>query len=157
MPEKLDVEIVRLPPLRVACVNGFGSSPEELAFQKMEKYVEEKGLDRDGKEHRFFGYNNPDPSAGSPNYGYDVWVTVDQSFHTEGEVRVFEFPGGLYAVTSWKPVTPEEIHPMWQRLVAWREKTHYRMGRHQWLEEHAGDIKIGFPELTMRLFMPIAE
>ena len=157
MPENQDVKIVRLEPTRVACVNGFGSGPEGIAFEKMVAYVKEKGLDRDGITHRFFGYNNPNPSAASPNYGYDVWVTVDDSAQSEGEVRVFNFPGGLYAVASIRPVTGEEIFPAWQSLVAWREKSKYRPAAHQWLEEHIGDISLGFPNITLDLYMPIAE
>jgi AraC family transcriptional regulator len=157
MSTELDVKIVRLEPIRVACVNGYGEGPENIAFNKMRAYVKEKGLDRDGQPHRFFGYNNPNPSAGSPNYGYDVWVTVDPSVQSEGEVKVFDFPGGLYAVLRIHPTTGEEIFPAWQRLVAWREKSKYRPARHQWLEEHIGDIEKNFPDLFLDLFMPIAE
>lgn len=157
MTENLDVKIVRLAPMRVACVNGFGAGPEGIAFDKMRAFVKAKGLDQDGQEHRFFGYNNPNPSAASPNYGYDVWVTVDESVASEGEARVFTFPGGLYAVTSIRPQTGEEIFPAWQRLVAWREQSKYRPASHQWLEEHIGDIQLEFPELTLALYMPIAE
>ena len=157
MPEKLEVKIVRLEALRVACVNGFGSGPEEIAFNKIRAYIKEKGLDRDGLNHRYFGYNNPNPSAASPNYGYDVWVTVDESIQSEGEVRVFTFPGGLYAVSRIRPVTGEEIFPAWQKLVAWREMSKYRPAMHQWLEEHVGDINLSFPDLVLDLFMPISE
>jgi DNA gyrase inhibitor GyrI len=157
MSQDLNVRIVRLPSLRVACVNGYGEGPETLAFDKMRAYVKEKGFDRDGQPHRFFGFNNPNPSAGSPLYGYDVWVTVDQNVQSEDEVKVLDFPGGLYAVLSIHPITGEEIFPAWQQLVAWREKSKYRPASHQWLEEHIGDIKLSFPDLTLDLFMPIAE
>lgn len=157
MSEELNVRIVHLPAMRVACVNGYGENPEAIAFEKMCAYVEAKGFDRDGQEHRFFGFNNPNPSAASPLYGYDVWVTVDENVRSEGEVKVFDFPGGLYAVRSIRPVTGEEIFPAWQELVAWREKSKYRPAQHQWLEEHIGDIRLKFPDLTLDLYMPIAE
>jgi AraC family transcriptional regulator len=157
MSEELDVKIVRLEPMRVACFNGYGPEPENLVFQKVRDYVRQKGLDRDANTHRFFGYNNPNPSAGSPNYGYDVLVTVDESVESEGEMRVFDFPGGLYAVLRFKPSSGEEIFPTWQKFVAWQEKSRYRPARHQWLEEHIGDINKTFPDLTMDLYMPVAE
>jgi hypothetical protein len=47
-----------------------------------------------GKPHRLFGYNNPDPSPGSPNYGYDVWLTVDESTQAEGEAASLISPAG---------------------------------------------------------------
>ena len=112
--QKIDVRVVRLEPMRVACVNGYGKEPETIAFNKMLAYVKAAGLDTDGKPHRFFGYNNPNPSAGSPNYGYDVWVTVDPEAQPEEGVRMIDFPGGLYAVTSIRPQTGEEIFPAWQ-------------------------------------------
>ncbi len=155
--ETLNVKIVRLDPMRVACVNGYGEGPENIAFEKMRKYIREKGLDRDGKKHRVFGFNNPDPAPGSPNYGYDVWITVDESFKSEGEVKVFDFPGGLYAVASVSPMTGEEIFPAWQQLVAWRERSPYRPAHHQWMEEHIRDINLTFPDITLDLFLPIAE
>jgi DNA gyrase inhibitor GyrI len=155
--KELNVRVVRLEPMRVACVNGYGEGPEGIAFNKMRAYVKEKGLNRDGKVHRFFGFNNPNPSAGSPNYGYDVWVTVDADTQSEGEVKVFEFPGGLYAVLSIRPVTGEEIPSAWQKLVTWLENSPYRGARHQWLEEHIGNIELEFPNLTLDLYLPIAE
>ena len=50
---QLDVKIVKLEPMRVACVNGYGSQPEDLAFQKMRAFVQAHGLDGDGQTHRF--------------------------------------------------------------------------------------------------------
>jgi AraC family transcriptional regulator len=153
----LNVKIIRLPALRVACVNGYGEGPEGIAFEKMSAYVKAKGLAADGQAHRFFGFNNPNPSASSPLYGYDVWVTVDAATQSEGEVKVLEFPGGLYAVLSIRPVTGEEIHSAWLQFFAWREKSKYRPASHQWLEEHIGDINLSFPDITLDLYMPIAE
>ena len=154
---QLDVKIVKLEPLRVACVNGYGSQPEDLAFQKMRAFVQANGLDSDGQAHRFFGFNHPDPSPGSPNYGYDVWVTVDETVQSEGESPVFDFPGGLYAVLRIRPSDGEDIFKNWQKLVAWRERSKYRPAHHQWLEEHIGDLGANFPDLTLDLYMPIAE
>jgi len=96
---KLDVKIVTLPPMRVMCFNGFGPSPEGQAYTKTRDWLKAKGLREDGKERRFFGYDNPSPAPGSPNYGYDVWVTVDETVTAEMGGRIIDFPGGLYAVT----------------------------------------------------------
>ena len=155
--QPIDVKIVHLEPLRVACVNGFGTSPENQAYQKMSAYVKAKGFDRDGQPHRFFGFNNPNPSPGSPNYGYDVWMTVAEDVQSEGEVTVMDFQGGLYAVMSFQPVSPEEIYPSWQHLLAWVQRSPYRVASHQWLEEHIGPIDLSFPDLALDLFLPISE
>jgi DNA gyrase inhibitor GyrI len=157
MSASLNVSIVRLEPMRVACVSGFGPGPEGIAFEKMRSLVSTTGLDRDLSAHRFFGFNNPSPTAASPNYGYDVWVTVDADFQPLGEAQILTFPGGLYAVTRIQPITGEEIFPAWQQLAAWRESSRYRPASHQWLEEHIGDIRLEFPHIQLDLYMPIAE
>jgi hypothetical protein len=69
------IEIVRLEPMRVARVWAFAPNPEEQAWQKLTAFAGPRGLLTAG--HRIFGFNNPNPSAGSPNYGYEYWITVD--------------------------------------------------------------------------------
>jgi DNA gyrase inhibitor GyrI len=152
-----DIRIIRLPPMRVACVNGFGPGPEQLAIQQMTAYVQATGLDCDGQAHRFFGFNDPDPSAGSPNYGYDLWITVGPEAPAHPGVSFHEFAGGLYAVKRIRPSSGEEIYPSWQALTAWRARSPYRPAQHQWLEEHIGDLSAGFPHLILDLYLPIAE
>ncbi len=154
----IDVQIVKLPLMRVACVNGFGESPEEMAFDKMKAWAMAHNLL--GKSYRLFGYNNPDPSPGSPNYGYDVWITVDESAQADKEARILEFPGGLYAVTRLQVNDPGcDIPSTWQKLVKWMENSKYRHGRHQWLEEHIGplDEVMNALPFTLNLHLPIME
>lgn len=154
----IDVRIVKLPSMRVACLNGFGEGPEEMAFEKMKAWATTHNLL--DKPYRLFGYNNPDPSPGSPNYGYDVWITVDEAAQADGEARIMEFPGGLYAVTRLKVEKPWEDIPLaWQKLVKWMETSKYQQGRHQWLEEHIGPLdKMGSAQpFTLDLHLPIRE
>jgi len=154
----LEVRIVKLPSLRVACVNGFGEGPEGMAFEKMKVWAEAHKLT--GKPYRLFGYNHPDPSPGSPNYGYDVWITVDESVQADGEARMIDFPGGLYAVTRVAVNAPgADIPTAWQKLVKWMEASKYHHGRHQWLEEHIGSLDEmgGDQPFTLDLHLPIAE
>ena len=95
---ELDVKIVKLEPMRVGSVYGFGDSQEKLAWEKLIGWAEAKGLLRSG-EYRIFGFNNPNPSPGSPNYGYEFWMVVGQDVEPEGEIAAKDFAGGLYAVT----------------------------------------------------------
>ncbi len=154
----IEVRIVKLPPMRVACVNGFGQGPEGIAFGKMKAWATAHHLL--DKPHRLFGYNNPDPSPGSPNYGYDVWITVDESVQADGEAKIIDFPGGLYAVARLEVKNPEaDIPGTWQKLVKWMESSKYRHGRHQWLEEHIGlpVDDVGEHPFTLDLHLPITE
>jgi DNA gyrase inhibitor GyrI len=152
---EMEVRIVRLEPMRVAAVLGFGAGPEGLAWDKMSAWLKASHLLEDGKGHRFFGFNNPSPSAGSLNYGYEVWATVDESVQPEGEVTVKDFPGGLYAVTRCKGV--DSIFPTWQQFVRWREASRYQGANHQWLEEHFGALDMPPEELVLDLYLPVAE
>ena len=152
---EMEVRIVRLEPMQVAAVLGFGASPESLAWDKMSAWLKAAHLLEDGQPHRFFGFNNPSPSAGSPNYGYEIWATVGETIQPEGELTAKDFPGGLYAVTRCKGV--ESIFPTWQQFVRWREESPYHSANHQWLEEHFGALEGPLEELELDLYLPIAE
>jgi DNA gyrase inhibitor GyrI len=162
---ELDVRIVRLEPMRVASVWGFGQSPEEEAWGKLEAWAGPKGLFDDPEKHPIFGFNNPSPSAGSPNYGYEVWIKVGPDVEPEGEVRIIEFLGGLYAVTRCEvPEGPTDvIGETWRKLATWREDSKYKHGAHQWLEKSVlisqWDIPMDLPGIAwvMDLYLPIAE
>lgn len=156
--DELEVTIVKLPPMRVACVDGFGESPEAQAFARIKAWAEAHNLL--DKPYRLFGYNNPDPSPGSPNYGYEVWMSVDESVQADTEARILAFAGGLYAVTRIEITKPEvDIPRAWQNLVKWMENSKYHHGRHQWLEEHIGPLEAmgGEHPFTLDLHLPIAE
>lgn len=154
---ELKVRIVRLEPMRVASVHALGASPERDALGKLLAWAEPKGLLSDHETHRIFGFDNPNPSPGSPNYGYEFWITVGPEVEPEGEVRIQDFDGGLYAVTRCQGVS--NIGATWKTLGTWVEDSKYRSARHQWLEEHIGPADAPQDEeaLVLDLFFPIAE
>jgi DNA gyrase inhibitor GyrI len=155
---ELEVRIVMLEPMHVASVHGFGESPEEKAWDKLMAWAKTKGLVNDLETHRIFGFNNPDPSPASPNYGYEFWMVVGPEVEPEGKVRIKEFAGGLYAVARCEVGGEpwETIPATWRRLGAWVEDSKYRWASHQWLEEHIGDVDR--PEgLVLDLYFPIAK
>lgn len=153
---ELTVRIVKLEPLRVASFQGFGASPEHLAAQKLAAWAGPRGYLDDRKRRRIFGFNNPNPSPGSPNYGYEFWLVVGPEVGPEENVPIREFEGGLYAVTRCQSV--EAIGATWQALVKWLTGSKYGHADHQWLEEHLNST---FPasdsELLLDLYAPIAE
>lgn len=150
----LDVRIVQLEPLRVAWALGFGKEPESLAWKAIFDWMKAQGMEGDFKNHRFLGFNNPSPSPASPNYGYEQWVTVDETARPSGEVGIKEFPGGLYAVTHC--LLPK-ITETWQALIAWREDSPYRRASHQWLEECLNpSLEMNEETMEFDIYMPIA-
>jgi AraC family transcriptional regulator len=155
---ELDVRIVKLEPMRVASFWGFGESPETTAWEKLLAWAKPRGLLDDPEKHRLFGFDNPSPSAGSPNYGYEVWIEVDADAEPEGDERILGFDGGLYAVTRCEVPKGqfEVITDTWRRLVAWFEDSKYRRGTQQCLEE---SVPIDLPglEFVLDLYLSIAE
>jgi DNA gyrase inhibitor GyrI len=154
-----DVRIVNLVSTRVASVHAYGSQSEDLAWKKLEIWAKKKGFFEKPGDHRIFGFNNPSPSPGSPNYGYEFWIVVGDEIELEGEVDVKVFPGGLYAVLRWDGQgDPNETIPAsWKELVKWREKSRYKSDKHQWLEEHLRPEKGEEVEFILDLYLPISE
>lgn len=148
----LEVRIERLPPMRVASAYGFGGTPEKDAIELMHGWAVPRGL-REGNPT--YGFNNPDPTPGSPNYGYEIWLPVGPEVEGEGEIKIKEFPGGLYAVTRCESVYV--IGELWQALVRWREGSKYRCGHHQWLEKVLSPIDAAEDELFFDLYLPISD
>ena len=153
-----EVKIVKLEPIRVASFLGFGSNPEDLAWEKLIAWAKPKGLLVDLEKHRLFGFNNPNPSPGSPNYGYEVWIEIDPDMQVKDEVKTFTFDGGLYAVA--RCIVPKEqfdvIGEAWNKLVTWCEASQYKHGNHQCLEK---SVPLDLPdtEFVLDLYMPIIE
>jgi effector-binding domain-containing protein len=153
---KPEVRIVKLEPMRVASAHGFGASPEGIAHKKMYAFLEKNNLlEGYGTKRRHFGFNNPSPSAGSPNYGYEIWVEVGAEVQPEGEIRIQEFCGGLYAVTRFENL--ENIGRVWQELVSWRDGSPYKPAHHQWLENLHNPLEKYPGKYVFELYLPISE
>jgi len=152
---ELEVRIVRLEPMRVASAHGFGGSPEEQAGDKILAFLAARGLEFE--QIRWFGFNNPDPSPGSPNYGYEVWVTVGPEVEGEGEVTIKQVPARLYAVTRFKGL--ENVGRKWKELVAWFEASPYKKPPHwdQCLENLLTHPRTPYSDYVFDLYLPIAE
>jgi DNA gyrase inhibitor GyrI len=153
--KKEEIQIIKLGPMRVASAYGFGSSPEMAAFEKMHQFAEANELLVDGQLPATFGFNNPNPSTGSPNYGYELWLPIEEEIEPSGEIRIIEFDGGLYAVAPCQGL--QNIGEDWLALAKWREGTEYVAGKHQWLEHLLSPPDAPIDQLSFELYLPIAE
>jgi DNA gyrase inhibitor GyrI len=159
---ELQVEIVRLAPMQVASFHGFGSEPEFQAAAKLLAWAEPLGLYDEGSGHRVFGFNNPSPTAGSPNYGYEFWLELKEgeasvaagALRAEG-VELKSFDGGLFAAARCRGVTA--VPDTWRQLVTWLEDSCYTMGHGQCLEQHTGRINGDIEALEFALYQAIVE
>jgi len=150
---ELNVRIEELPPMRVASAISCGPSPEEKAWEKLEEWAKSKSLPLE--KVRSFGFDNPSPSPGSPNYGYEKWLEVGPRVEGSGEITIKDFPGGRYAVT--RVVGVDNIFPTWRKLVAWCEDSPYTIGGGQCLEELIESKLDDLESLTLDLCLPIVE
>ena len=165
----IEVKIVSLEPVRVAVAHGFGASPELEAWHKTVNYLKSRGRLDQMADLRFFGYNNPNPSPGSPNYGYDQWVTIDDDEPVGDDLKAYDFPGGKYAMTSFQGLS--NITAVWGRLVQWHEDHGYQKPPNylQCLEELTNpelfilpdgkldDSEAAMELLVFKLYLPVAE
>lgn len=166
--EKPEIHIIQLEPFRAASFYGFGTEPELQALGKLQAWAGPRGY-LNNPQHRIFGFNNPNPSHGSPNYGYEFWITVAPEVEpddavlddlVQGSMRVVEFGGGLYAVLHLADpfAAPYERIPAgWEALVRWLEDSPYQHGGHQWLEEHLMRAQTPDEGWDMDLYLPIVE
>ncbi len=162
MTKEIQVEIVQLDPMTVASVQAISKSPEDDAWKKMVAFAEPKGLLKDLKKNPIFGFNNPEPSKGKEEYGYEFWIRIDPDIKLEEGVTKKKFDGGLYAVTRCN-LTKEiassylQEHGMpesWANLHKWVESSGHKKGNHQWLEKSVNPNKPD-EDLLLDLYMPI--
>ena len=153
---KLDVRMIKLEPMRVLSAYGFGASPEVIAHEKITSFLKMHGMYADyGTKYPSFGFNNPNPSPASPNYGYEIWVPVGSEVEPDGDIRLVEFSGGLYAVTRFEGLS--NIGRVWNELVTWREGSPYKRAHHQWLEHLINPQEADQEKYVFDLYLPVAE
>ncbi len=151
---EIEVRITKLEPMRMVSAYGFGSEPEGIAWEKIKAFAQNYQLDLEDDSITTFGFNNPNPSKGSPNYGYEIWLPFDGELIADTDLRIVEYGGGLYAVTTFKGL--ENIGEIWGKLVKWAEGSKYKRAHHQWLEELT-TIEAPLDEYVFNLYLPIAE
>ena len=154
---EITVEIVRLDAMRVASAYGFGTNPEEIAWQKLASWAKPKGFLVDVFTHPVFGFNNPYPTPTTPRYGYELWMKVGPDVEPERDIRIGEFFGGLFAVTRCNVQGhPENIPSTWQALAAWCMEYDHPTGLHPAMERFLSSPE-DLSNLVLDLYCPIVK
>ena len=122
MTKELKVWYVDLPDMTVASALGFGAEPEHQAAVMLNEFTAKHGFTPGSPGHESFGFNNPNPSPGSPNYGYELWCKVDPDTKPEPPVKIKQIPGARYAVTRCSGLS--NIGKAWKAFSAWYEDHH---------------------------------
>jgi len=145
-----------LGPMRVAFYRHISTTPELDAFAIMREWAVKSGLDKVQAKTRYFGFNNPNPAPGTEEYGYEVWVTINEDFVVKDErIGTKTLPGGKYAVMTVNASNGSAIENAWHRLNAWLKTSPYMLGSHQWLEEHLDFGNNKGHDMKLDLYMPL--
>lgn len=153
-----DVRIVSLPPMRVAAARARSNSPETAAWEKLKSWAEPRGLLDDPKAHPVYGFNNPPPEPGKSEYGYELWIQVDDSTGPSDAVEVRDYPGGRFAVTTCKLFGDPrgEVPLIWQWLLGWVKSNGY-----EWRQAHelegVRDPNAAVEDVVLDLYLPIED
>ncbi len=154
---ELDVQIRMLPPMCVASFHAFGKTPERDAWEKARAWAEPRGLLDNTEKHPVFGFNNPSPTTGQTEYGYEFWIRIESDMQADN-IKTIEFPGGTYAVTTCKVIGDPRgtVFDVWQMLLKSVEAS-----SHRWRCTHELErvVNPGAPEsdLILELYLPIEE
>jgi effector-binding domain-containing protein len=151
-----DVRIVDLPAMRVASSLGFGREPEDQAWKQLLRFAANAGIDPKQKGFQTYGFNNPNPTPGSGNYGYEIWLPVGPDVEAKAPIEIKEIPGGKYAVTRFTGLS--NIGRVWKELVAWFEDSPYSCppNSSQCLEALQNPLETDPEKYVFDLYLPIA-
>lgn len=151
----LDVRIERLGPMRVAWARAVGRSPEQEAWNQLGGWARAAGYLDDPIAHPVFGFNNPPPAPGVPEYGYELWVAVGPETRPPDGIGLKEFEGGLFAVASCR--LGSDMPRCWKALLRW-----VHVSRHTWRRSAHELERVLNPlpssqETLVELYLPLEE
>ncbi len=149
----LNVRIEKMEPMRVASICVVSEHPEMEAWEKLKAWAEPKGLLKDCQEHPVFGFNNPSPSPGRKEYGYEFWIRVGREITSEGPIETKEIPSGRFAVTTQRGFPNPQV---WRQLWDWVQSSGYRWRKSHELER-IHDPLASEAEAIFDLYLPIED
>lgn len=164
--EDLFVQVIELEPMRVASARAFSETPEKDAWDKLRAWAEPQGLLEDLMKHPVFGFNNPNPSPGQKEYGYEFWIRMGSLFKGEENIEGKDYEGGLFAVTTcklWEEIQSKFFKKngyleSWKKIVDWvilSEK--YKLDESRQCLEKPQNPGAPETELILDLYQPIKE
>jgi AraC family transcriptional regulator len=151
----LSFRLVDLPCYHVAMARSYGTSPEFGAWSTLLEWAERRGIDPTSGDHRFFGFNDPSPSAPDEPYGYQQWMTVPPGVYADPheDVSIGEFEGGRYATGRCEGL--ETITERWQCLFEFATDCGLEIRDHPGLEELVTSPAVEPADFVFDLYLPI--
>jgi DNA gyrase inhibitor GyrI len=155
MDPATDVRIETVGPQHVAWVRAFSQRPEEDAWRILSAWARPAGLFDKPEEHPVFGFNNPSPTRGVREYGYEFWIGVERDALPPDGIGLKEFEGGLYAVMSC--ALGPEMPQCWMALVRWVQSSRFKWRRSVHELERLRNFAAAPDEVLVDLCLPIEE
>ena len=153
--EHLRVHFERLTPMRVVSFHAYSKSPERDASLKMNEWARANGILINKETHPTFGFDNPSPTRGKEEYGYEFWLKIDDDFETDDDIKIIDIPERLYAVTtSWRLA---DVGRDWKNLDRWLKEHDYEIIKNIPCLERAHLINVSEDELVLDLLVPLKE
>lgn len=155
-PDELEVQFIRLQPMRVVSFQAISESPENEAWAKLREWAEPKGYFDDLEKNPIYGFDNPNPSPGKKEYGYEFWLVVNPDFKSD-EVEVKDVPESFNVVTRCNVEDPaRDITEAWKKILEWIKKHKIKFAGRCGLEKvivpsHSGE---GF---ILDIYIPVVE
>jgi DNA gyrase inhibitor GyrI len=153
----VEVRVERLPAMRVAWARAVSGSPERDAWQALGGWAKAEGLLDDPQAHPVFGFNNPSPSGGAREYGYEFWVAVGPGAAPPEGIGLKDFPGGLYAVTSCRLSGGPSVPQCWKALLRWVHSSPYAWRRTAHELEKVRDPLAAAADMELELYLPLED
>lgn len=153
---ELEVQFKRLLPMRVVSFHAISETPENDAWKKLREWAEPKGYFADLDKNPIYGFNNPNPTQGKKEYGYEFWLVVDSDFKSD-EVTVKDIPESFNVVTrcNVEDIT-KDIGETWSKILQWIKEHKIKIAGKFGLEKvivpsHSGE---GF---ILDIYIPVEE
>jgi DNA gyrase inhibitor GyrI len=151
----MQVRIVRLDPLCVACVRASGLAPEAQAWATLLRWAGAEGLLGGAQPPRLFG-REASAEDGRGQQSYDAWVTLrpaGQRQLPEG-VGLARLAGGVYAVTRCRLADSADT---WVRLGEWVSRSPYHPDGAERIEEYVTLPEAPWQEILLDLYLPVVD
>jgi len=137
-----EVRIERLVSRQAAYIHASGDSPEEEALTKIIVWAKTKNIAHNRGIH-LMGRNTYPTEKPDP-HGYEYYLTLNEPiFKDEEEIKMKNFPGGLFAVLRFKNLF--DMQASWISLMKWVKENNYQeIGV---IKTENGWVNSGFEEL----------
>lgn len=153
--KKFEIHVEKLDAMRVVVFRGYSTKPEMEAHRLAMAFAKEKELVDNDNCVKTFGFNKPAPWVTKEDeYGYELWVVVDDELDVPPYLPVKDFPGAKCAVTQIERLA--DIGAAWEYLYQWvGDNKDYEHAHLDGLEEVLSPLGTPEEQYAFKLYLPV--